>query len=187
MKPYAVPTGDLESAICPVFHRFHSWSLILFTSLRALSMASTSMLSGTMNRGEAVAHLLRFIFLIRLLPSQAIKALRKYYDKLEERMDGYEFLQTKEDPQAPETFGNYEGQSGKGGDAIQMLEFILDETKKEETVEVPEEIQELAKERWEAKIAKDWSLADQLRSELTDKGWQIKDGKDGFELAKLAE
>ena len=38
-----------------------------------------------------------------------------------------------------------------------------------------------------AKIAKDWSLADQIRSELTDKGWQIKDGKDGFELAKLAE
>ena len=61
------------------------------------------------------------------------------------------------------------------------------ETKKEETVEVPEEIQELAKQRWEAKIAKDWTLADQLRSELTDKGWQIKDGKDGFELAKLAE
>ena len=61
------------------------------------------------------------------------------------------------------------------------------ESKKEETVEVPEEIQELAKQRWEAKIAKDWTLADQLRSELTDKGWQIKDGKDGFELAKLAE
>ena len=65
--------------------------------------------------------------------AKAIKALRKYYDKLEERMDGYEFVQVKEDPQAPETFGNYEGQSGKGGDAIQMLEFILDETKKEET------------------------------------------------------
>merc|ERR1719159_170568 len=48
-------------------------------------------------------------------------------------MDGYEFVQLKEDPQAPETFGNYEGQSSKGGDAIQMLEFILDETKKEET------------------------------------------------------
>ena len=64
---------------------------------------------------------------------KAIKALRKYYDKLEERMDGYEFLQIKEDPNAPETFGDYGGQSSKGGDAIQMLEFILDETKKEET------------------------------------------------------
>merc|ERR1719161_893614 len=66
--------------------------------------------------------------------AKAIKALRKYYDKLEERMDGYEFVQLKkEDPQEPESWGNYEGQSSKGGDAIQMLEFILDETKKEET------------------------------------------------------
>jgi len=64
---------------------------------------------------------------------KAIKALRKYYDKLEERMDGYEFLQTKEDPSEPESWGNYGGQSSKGGDAIQMLEFILEETKKEET------------------------------------------------------
>jgi len=64
---------------------------------------------------------------------KAIKALRKYYDKLEERMAGYEFIQKKEDPQAPETFGNYEGQSSQGGDAIEMLEFILEETKKEET------------------------------------------------------
>jgi len=65
--------------------------------------------------------------------AKAIKALRKYYDKLEDRMAGYEFIQLKEDPQAPETFGDYGGQSSKGGDAIQMLEFILDETKKEET------------------------------------------------------
>jgi len=65
---------------------------------------------------------------------KAIKALKKYYDKLEERMAGEEeFLQRKEDPNAPETFGNYEGQSSKGGDAIEMLEFILEETKKEET------------------------------------------------------
>jgi hypothetical protein len=65
---------------------------------------------------------------------KAIKALRKYYDKLEKRMDGYDsFLQVKEDPAEPESWGNYGGQSEKGGDAIQMLEFILDETKKEET------------------------------------------------------
>merc|ERR1719223_2437960 len=42
-------------------------------------------------------------------------------------------LQIKEDPSEPESWGNYEGQSSKGGDAIQMLEFILEETKKEET------------------------------------------------------
>jgi len=65
--------------------------------------------------------------------AKAIKALRKYYDKLEDRMAGYSFMQLKEDPAEPESWGNYEGQSSKGGDAIQMLEFILDETKKEET------------------------------------------------------
>merc|ERR1719161_3147289 len=51
-------------------------------------------------------------------------------------MAGYEFLQInshKEDPNAPDTFGNYEGQSSQGGDAIEMLEYILEETKKEET------------------------------------------------------
>merc|ERR1719161_2148260 len=51
-------------------------------------------------------------------------------------MAGYEFLQInshKEDPDAPDTWGKYEGQSSKGGDAISMLEFILEETNKEET------------------------------------------------------
>jgi len=63
---------------------------------------------------------------------KAIKVLRKYYDKLEERMEQENaFLQ--EDPNAPDTWGNYGGQSSKGGDAISMLEFILESTIKEET------------------------------------------------------
>jgi len=63
---------------------------------------------------------------------KAIKVLRGYYDKLEKRMKAEAgFLQ--EDPKAPETWDNYSGQSNKGGDAIKMLEFILDETVKEET------------------------------------------------------
>ena len=33
----------------------------------------------------------------------------------------------------PATWGNYEAQSSKGGDAIKMLDFILEETVKEET------------------------------------------------------
>jgi ABC-type transporter Mla subunit MlaD len=65
---------------------------------------------------------------------KAIKVLRKYYDDLEKKMEAGEvFLQRREDPDAPDTFGGYKGQSSKGGDAISMLEFILDETKKEET------------------------------------------------------
>merc|ERR1719331_2396855 len=65
---------------------------------------------------------------------KAIKVLRKYYDDLAEKMEAGEvFLQRREDPDAPDTWGGYKGQSGKGGDAISMLEFILDETKKEES------------------------------------------------------
>lgn len=70
---------------------------------------------------------------------RAIKALRKYYNKLEEKIAEEEgaasFLQ--EDPNAPDTFSEdgvtYRGGSEKGGDAIQMIEFILEETIKEET------------------------------------------------------
>lgn len=66
--------------------------------------------------------------------NKAIKVLRKYYDDLEKKMDAGEvFLQRREDPDAPETWGGYKGQSSKGGDAISMLEFIHDETVKEET------------------------------------------------------
>jgi len=64
---------------------------------------------------------------------KAIKVLRKYYDKLEKRMAAEAGALLQEDPDAPDTWGNYKGQSNKGGDAIKMLEFILDETIKEET------------------------------------------------------
>ena len=52
-------------------------------------------------------------------------------------------------------------------------------------VEAPEEIKDLAQQRWDAKQAKDWAAADELRTHLTEKGWTIKDRKDGFELEKL--
>ena len=54
-----------------------------------------------------------------------------------------------------------------------------------EPVEIPLEIRNLAERRWEAKIARDWGLADQLRGQLSDRGWLVKDGKDSFELAKV--
>jgi hypothetical protein len=65
--------------------------------------------------------------------AKAIKVLRKYYDDLEKKMEAGEVFLQREDPDAPSTWGGYKGQSSKGGDAISMLEFILEETKKEET------------------------------------------------------
>ena len=61
------------------------------------------------------------------------------------------------------------------------------EVSEEVVEEVPKEIQELAKNRWEAKLNKDWTSADHIREELLQKGWSIKDGKDGFDLAKSEE
>ena len=50
---------------------------------------------------------------------------------------------------------------------------------------VPDDILELAKQRWEAKQARDWDKADQLRGTLLAKGWNIEDSKDGFNLSRV--
>lgn len=59
------------------------------------------------------------------------------------------------------------------------LELFTVEAK---TIDAPDEIVALAQARWDAKQAKDWGKADQLRDALLAQGWVIKDGKDGFEL-----
>ena len=55
--------------------------------------------------------------------------------------------------------------------------------KDEEPVEIPVETK-FGGARWEAKIAKDWGLADQPLG-IIRLGWLVKDGKDSFELAKV--
>jgi chromosome segregation ATPase len=62
------------------------------------------------------------------LIENAIKVLQSFYDKMEVRNMG--FIQ-KEDPTPPEVLAAGP-QSGKGNAAIKMLEYILEETKKEE-------------------------------------------------------
>lgn len=65
---------------------------------------------------------------------RAIKALTRYYDALSKKIaeeEGAGLLQA--DPAPPDTFGTYNGQSEKGGEAITMIQFILDASIKEET------------------------------------------------------
>lgn len=50
--------------------------------------------------------------------------------------------------------------------------------------DIPEEIKELAKNRWQAKLNKNWAEADALRKEILDKGWTILDNKEGYEIKK---
>jgi cysteinyl-tRNA synthetase len=50
--------------------------------------------------------------------------------------------------------------------------------------EAPEEVRRLAAEREEARAARDFELADRLRDELADKGWEIRDTPEGARLVR---
>ncbi|MCB1121178.1 MAG: cysteine--tRNA ligase [Verrucomicrobiae bacterium] len=54
--------------------------------------------------------------------------------------------------------------------------------KEEPEVEIPEAIDSLAAERWQAKQDRDWEKADVLRQQLSDAGWLVLDRKDGYDL-----
>ena len=80
-----------------------------------------------------------------------------------------------------EVFGNLKKASSDADwrgffTVMAALGLNLPEPEKEE---VPEEIAELARLRWEARQAKDWEASDRYRDELASKGWTVKDGKDG--------
>lgn len=50
---------------------------------------------------------------------------------------------------------------------------------------VPTEVTVLAEARWQAKLARDFAKSDELRAALTEAGWVMKDGKDGYELERM--
>ena len=55
-------------------------------------------------------------------------------------------------------------------------------TKKEE---VPEEVLELVEKRKQARLEKNWALSDELRDKIKEKGYIVKDSKDGSTLEKI--
>ena len=48
-----------------------------------------------------------------------------------------------------------------------------------------EDIQDLIEKRKEARENKDWSLSDQIRDELKEKGYIVKDTKEGMTIEKV--
>jgi cysteinyl-tRNA synthetase len=50
---------------------------------------------------------------------------------------------------------------------------------------IPEEVQAIAKERWAARVARDWAKSDELRAKLSEMGYAVKDSKEGYELSKI--
>ena len=59
---------------------------------------------------------------------------------------------------------------------------LPDADSQNQDVEVPEKVQFLANQRWEARSNKDWAESDRLRDEINSHGWNIKDDKEGFKL-----
>ncbi len=49
---------------------------------------------------------------------------------------------------------------------------------------IPDEVINLAQERWLAKQSKDFSKADELRNKITELGYTIKDSKEGYNIIK---
>ncbi|MFZ5955834.1 MAG: cysteine--tRNA ligase [Nanoarchaeota archaeon] len=56
---------------------------------------------------------------------------------------------------------------------------------KQDNIEIPSEIKNLAEKREEARKEKDWKKSDKLREEINKKGWKIEDKPFGFVLEKV--
>mgnify|MGYP002628855627 FL=1 len=83
-----------------------------------------------------------------------------------------------------ELFGNLKKASSEADwrgffTILAALGLVLPEP---EGIEVPDDIIGLAKLRWEARQAKDWEASDRYRDELAQKGWVVKDGREGYEV-----
>lgn len=69
-----------------------------------------------------------------------------------------------------------------------VLGLDLENSKKyigqNQNIEIPQEIQELIEKRKQARENKDWELSDKIRDELKEKGYSVKDSKDGMTVEK---
>ncbi len=65
----------------------------------------------------------------------------------------------------------------------QASSFIA-EVDRKTVSEIPNEIIAIAEERLVARASKDWAKSDLLRAKLAEKGYEIKDSKDGYTLIK---
>ena len=66
-----------------------------------------------------------------------------------------------------------------------VLGLKIDEECNKPKEELPEEILELIEERKKARENKEWNKSDELRDIIKEKGYEIKDTKDGIEVKKI--
>lgn len=70
-------------------------------------------------------------------------------------------------------------------DFDKVLGIKIDEPLKQKQEELPEEILELIEKRKKARQEKNWALSDELRDKIIEKGYAVKDSKDGMTVEKI--
>ena len=63
-------------------------------------------------------------------------------------------------------------------------EAFIEKFGKTENNDIPEEVQKIAQERFNARLEKNWAKSDELRAKLAELGYVVKDAKDGYTLEK---
>ncbi len=66
-----------------------------------------------------------------------------------------------------------------------VLGLKIDKEDKEEEIKIPEEILKLVEQRKQARQEKNWTESDRLRDVIKEKGYEVKDTKDGMEVIKI--
>ncbi len=66
-----------------------------------------------------------------------------------------------------------------------VLGIRIDEKVQIKEDEIPEDVLELIEQRKQARLEKNWALSDELRNKINEKGYNVKDSKDGMTIEKI--
>ena len=70
-------------------------------------------------------------------------------------------------------------------DFDKVLGIRIDEKVMQKEENIPQEILDLVEQRKQARQEKNWALSDELRNKINEKGYSVKDSKDGMTIEKI--
>ena len=66
-----------------------------------------------------------------------------------------------------------------------VLGLKIDKEQKQQELEIPKEVLDLVEKRKQARQEKNWEESDRLRNLIKEKGYEVKDTKDGMKIGKI--
>jgi len=118
------------------------------------------------------------------------QAQAKYRAALQDDLNVAEALSAVFDLVA-EALKRKETQALNADEALMIVEFLEQDFNEVfavlnfDVATLPAEVETLLQKRSEARLNKDWALSDQLRDEIKDLGWEVKDEADGQSVKPL--